>query len=294
MLAIVIPYYKINYFEETLKSLSNQTDKRFKVYIGDDNSCDNPLEIIKKYSSNLNIKYEKFNNNLGSISLVKQWNRCLGLLGNETWVMILGDDDVVSNNMVEGFYANYEKIKNRTAVVRFATYKIDDASNIYSKLYTHPEIENSINIIAHKKRSSLSEYVFRRDKIDVIKFKDFPLAWYSDLLSVLEFSDFGPIFSINSAHLKIRISENSISGKNDNLVQKEEAKFLFYKYILEKANHKIDINTRILLEEKLNKVYFNDKKRFNRLKVIFLLYLKKGKFYSIFKLFKSLIINIQN
>jgi glycosyltransferase involved in cell wall biosynthesis len=294
MLAIVIPYYKINYFEETLKSLSNQTDKRFKVYIGDDNSCDNPLEIIKKYSSNLNIKYEKFNNNLGSISLVKQWNRCLGLLGNETWVMILGDDDVVSNNMVEGFYANYEKIKNRTAVVRFATYKIDDASNIYSKLYTHPEIENSINIITHKKRSSLSEYVFRRDKIDVIKFKDFPLAWYSDLLSVLEFSDFGPIFSINSAHLKIRISENSISGKNDNLVQKEEAKFLFYKYILEKANHKIDINTRILLEEKLNKVYFNDKKRFNRLKVIFLLYLKKGKFYSIFKLFKSLIINIQN
>lgn len=42
MLAIVIPYYKINYFEETLKSLSNQTDKKFKVYIGNDASENDP------------------------------------------------------------------------------------------------------------------------------------------------------------------------------------------------------------------------------------------------------------
>ena len=35
MLAIVIPYYKYTFFEETLISLSNQTDKRFKIYIGD-------------------------------------------------------------------------------------------------------------------------------------------------------------------------------------------------------------------------------------------------------------------
>ena len=35
MLAIVIPYYKYSFFEETLISLSNQPDKRFKIYIGD-------------------------------------------------------------------------------------------------------------------------------------------------------------------------------------------------------------------------------------------------------------------
>lgn len=38
MLAIVIPYYKLTFFEETLQSLANQSDKRFKVYIGDDAS----------------------------------------------------------------------------------------------------------------------------------------------------------------------------------------------------------------------------------------------------------------
>ena len=33
MLAIVIPYFKLTFFEETLQSLANQTDQRFKVYI---------------------------------------------------------------------------------------------------------------------------------------------------------------------------------------------------------------------------------------------------------------------
>ena len=59
ILAIVIPYYKINYFEETLKSLSNQTDKRFKVYIGNDASENDPIEIIEKYSVKLNLDYKK-------------------------------------------------------------------------------------------------------------------------------------------------------------------------------------------------------------------------------------------
>ncbi|MEL1247942.1 glycosyltransferase family A protein [Flavobacterium helocola] len=294
MLAIVIPYYKINYFEETLKSLSNQTDKRFKVYIGNDASENDPEEIIEKYSSTLNLVYKKFNDNLGSISLVQQWNRCLELLEDEEWVMILGDDDVLSDNVVESFYEKEGKFKNTISVVRFATYKIDEKSEIYSDLYTNPEIEKSSDILVYQKRSSLSEYIFSRKKIDTIKFKEFPLAWYSDLLAVLEFSEFGNIFSINSAHLKIRISPNSISGKNDNLAKKEEAKFLFYKYLLEKVKGKINKQTIIVIEDKWNKVYLNDKKRVDRLCYIILLYLRKGNFKAIFKLFNSIIIKNQN
>ncbi len=37
-LAIVISFYKIIFFEETLQSLANQIDKRFKVCIGNDAS----------------------------------------------------------------------------------------------------------------------------------------------------------------------------------------------------------------------------------------------------------------
>ena len=143
MLAIVIPYYKINYFDETLKSLSNQTDKRFKVYIGNDASENDPEEIIEKYSSTLNLVYKKFNDNLGSISLVQQWNRCLELLEDEEWVMILGDDDVLNENFVEQFYDCYPDFDRKYDVIRFGVFKINEDGKTFSSFYENPKIESS-------------------------------------------------------------------------------------------------------------------------------------------------------
>ena len=105
-LAIVIPYYKINFFEKTLSSLAQQTDKRFRVYIGDDASPDSPEKLLEKYQGKFNFTYKKFNDNLGSISLVKQWERCIDMMKDEEWLMILGDDDVLDTNVVEQFYTN--------------------------------------------------------------------------------------------------------------------------------------------------------------------------------------------
>jgi hypothetical protein len=36
MLTIIIAYFKFTFLEATLNSFANQTDKRFKVYTGDD------------------------------------------------------------------------------------------------------------------------------------------------------------------------------------------------------------------------------------------------------------------
>ena len=83
MLAIIIPYFKLTFFEETLKSLANQTDKIFKVYIGNDASPENPKIVLEKYENKLNFKYKKFETNLGSFSLVKQWERCIDLIEDE-------------------------------------------------------------------------------------------------------------------------------------------------------------------------------------------------------------------
>jgi hypothetical protein len=49
MLAIIIPYYKLTYFEATLQSLANQSDKRFKVYIGDDASPEDCKHLISNF-----------------------------------------------------------------------------------------------------------------------------------------------------------------------------------------------------------------------------------------------------
>ena len=102
MLAIIIPYYKLTFFEETLNSLFNQTDKRFIVYIGDDASPENPLVLLEKFKGEFEYQYFKFDTNEGGISLVNQWHRCIDL-ANEDWIMILGDDDILSLNLVEAF-----------------------------------------------------------------------------------------------------------------------------------------------------------------------------------------------
>lgn len=52
MLAIIIPYYKLAFFEENLQSLSNQTDQRFKVYIGDDASPETPANFQENPKEN--------------------------------------------------------------------------------------------------------------------------------------------------------------------------------------------------------------------------------------------------
>ena len=260
MLAIVIPYYKFLFFEKTLQSLSDQTDKRFKVYIGNDASNSNPDELIQKYSKDFPIFYEKFENNLGGLSLVNQWNRCLQLINDEEWLMILGDDDVLGDNVVSTFYQELEEIKLVSNVVRFSTVKINETGKITSKLYQNEKIESSIDFLLNGTRSSLSEYIFNRNTVFQIGFKNFPLAWYSDVLAVLEFSNFKEIYSINNAVVQIRISDNSISGSSDNFLLKSKATLQFYDYLLSQKTNFFSKSQKIVLLDKISKSYLNNKK----------------------------------
>lgn len=59
-LSVVIPYFKFAYFDKLLDSLVEQTNKNFNVYIGNDNSPQSPLNIITKYTNQINIQYKHF------------------------------------------------------------------------------------------------------------------------------------------------------------------------------------------------------------------------------------------
>ncbi|MFK2820689.1 glycosyltransferase family 2 protein [Flavobacteriaceae sp. LMIT009] len=256
MLAIVIPYYKIEYFKETLDSLANQTNKNFKVFIGSDCSPDDPEDLISNYRNILNIKYNCFENNLGSTSLVKQWDRCIELSEDEDWIMILGDDDYLSSNTVETFYSNHRIFENKTNLVRCASQMIFDNSEDISINYTHPQWESASNAFLRKQkgetRSSLSEYIFRKEQYDKYKFYDFPLAWYSDDRAWLDFSEDKEIFSLNNTTVFIRMSSSSISGSKENKAQKRLASSQFYRYLVDE---KLDQFNKTYRKE-IIKIYF--------------------------------------
>ncbi|MDT0643052.1 glycosyltransferase family 2 protein [Zunongwangia sp. F363] len=239
MLAIIIPYFKREYFEECLDSLAKQTIKNFKVYIGDDASPEDPVEIIEKFNERLNISYHRFNENLGGISLTKQWDRCINLTQDEKWLMILGDDDYLSDNYIEKFQFHLREINNlNIKVVHFASRIVRSPGGKISKLYTHPKIENSTDFFYRKflkfSRGSLTEQIFRRDAYNKHGFRDFPLAWGADNFAWLDFTDFGPIYSINTAVAFFRISDYNISrgGYEDKL--KQTTKYNYFTLIIEK------------------------------------------------------------
>lgn len=262
MIAIIIPYYKIEFFEATLQSLKNQTDKRFKVYIGDDASSKAPTILLDKFRDDFQFHYYRFEQNIGGISLVKQWDRCIDLSKNEEWIMILGDDDVLSPNVIEYFYKNLEKIKkNRINVVRFSTRVIDENGELISKKFEHPVLETGQEFLARKfskkTRSSLSEYFFRKEMVKQKNFKDLPLAWHSDDLAVLEFSTHGFIYSINETDVLIRVSNLSITGDSRSNDRKNWATFEFVQILfLENSNLFTKLQKKIILK-KLEVAFFN-------------------------------------
>lgn len=103
-LAIVIPAYKVDFFETVLFSLAQQTCKDFTVYIGEDCSRDDFKSLIEQYSKQLDIVYRRFEVNFGGHDLVAQWNRCIQLTQNEPWLWLFSDDDIMGPRCVEYFF----------------------------------------------------------------------------------------------------------------------------------------------------------------------------------------------
>ena len=260
MLAIIIPYYKIDFFEATLSSVANQTDNRFTVYIGNDNSNQDPSILLQQYGNDINFVYYEFTNNVGATSMVQQWERCISLSKNEEWVMILGDDDVLQKNVVERFYEHLSEFEDKSTVVRFSTIKINGFGAAISDQYFNPVKELAVDFIFRETRSSLSEYVFRKKELLKVGFKNFPLGWQSDVLAVIEVSNLKQIFSINEAIVHIRISDKSISGSTDNQIAKHKATFQFYYYLLVCENILFTVGQKQILLDKLRNSYFHRKK----------------------------------
>ncbi|WP_366184804.1 glycosyltransferase family 2 protein [Flavobacterium ovatum] len=293
MIAIVIPYFKILFLEETLRSLANQTDKRFKLYIGDDASPENPSVLLEKYKGQFAFVYHRFETNLGGISLVQQWDRCIALSSDEEWLMVLGDDDYLDNNFVASWYKHYNHFVDKANVIRFASILINEKGE-KSTVYIHPiwECANSsfYRKFEYLTRSSLSEYVFSRDSYLKYGFHGYPLAWNSDDRAWFDFSDKKPLYTINEAVVFVRLSSCSISGKKDNMDLKNKANYEFFNYIVKTKLAAFDQHQRHrILDRYENAIKEVRKLKVNEWGLIIYSYLKFYDWVSLKRVLKRLV-----
>ena len=236
-LAIIIPAYKIDFFEQALKSLSSQTCKDFTVYIGDDNSPSDFKAIIQKFNNQIKIVYHRFSDNLGGKDLVAHWRRCIGLSQGETWIWLFSDDDVVGENCVELFY---NEISNgaKYDIYHFNVKIVDSEGKVIYIPRNYPSVigvetlyrDSSRDII----RSFVVENIFSRDIYNKVGgFESFPLAWGSDMATWIKMGREKGVRTILGDYVYWRRSDKNITPSKEREIVKR--KFIiqtdFYEWV---------------------------------------------------------------
>lgn len=217
-LAIIIPAYRGRFLKRALESISAQTDRRFRVYVGDDASSD-PLEAI---ATDVGLDrdqliYHRFESNLGGTSLVKQWERCINL-SDEPWIWLFSDDDEMEPECVARFNAARELDENPCDVYRFNTVVIDGDDQVASMNPKHPGWE-SWNELAYfllrgLRLANQQELVFRRSEYERIGgFLDLPLAWGSDHAFAIACGQRTGIRTIDGPRIRFRQSGDNFSSQ---------------------------------------------------------------------------------
>ena len=215
-LAIVIPAYKSTFLSATLDSIAAQTCQDFTLYIGDDCSPNNIGEIVDRYRDKINLVYKRFDTNLGGKDLVAQWERCIDMTQGEEWIWLFSDDDVMEARCVEEFYKTIKE-KSRAGLIHFNVNCLDDATGKVSPLPVFPKFCSSKFYLDEKIRGHLIsfvvEFVVRRDIFfDNGRFQNFDLAWGSDFISWVKFSNAaGGIDTCADAKVLWRKSDENIS-----------------------------------------------------------------------------------
>lgn len=218
-LAIVIPAYKPDFFETALQSLAQQTDKKFRVYIGDDCSPFELEKIVKKFEGVLQINYTRFSTNLGSHDLVGQWSRCVDLIENEEWLWLFSDDDIAEETCVQSFREAIERTSGQFDAYRFNTVVIDSDGEFKSEAEPSPEIENPMslayNLLLWKRGNSMPDHIFKISRYKSLGgFINFPFAQASDWASSVEFSYPNGLYTISGPKVRWRLSGKNVSSVN--------------------------------------------------------------------------------
>ena len=168
---IILPNYnKGKYLEETINSVINQTYKNWQLYIIDDNSTDNSLKVINKFSDLKKIKIIKLNKNKGP-----SFCRNYGMrISKAPYISFIDSDDAwfnqklkmqiyfMKNNNFKFTYTDYVPFFEKNGVKKFKEKTFLKDHFDYNMFTKNSSINTTTMII---ERSILSNHRFRKIKL---------------------------------------------------------------------------------------------------------------------------------
>lgn len=250
-IAIIIPAFKPDFLQQTLESISSQTCKNFRVYIGDDNSPHNLQKIVSPYINQLDIIYHKFEDNMGKQDLTSHWDRCIKL-SHEPIIWLFSDDDIMPKDGIVRIMEALAIYGENKILFRFPLNVIDENNNILFKSITETKQSISgyqflLDKLNGKIQSAACEFVFSRDTYEKnLGFVKFPMAWCSDDATWIKFAEYTKqiVFLSGNAVLWRNATNKNISNSSQYNKEKFEATLLFIQWIIKRyANLSTDQNS---------------------------------------------------
>lgn len=259
-LAIVIPAYKGRFFRETLDSLACQKNRSFRVYIGDDCSPEDLYSIVKDYENVLDIIYRRFDENLGGIDLVSHWERCIAMVGQEEYVCVFSDDDIMMPEAVDSFFQNVASA-SEFDVMHFNIAIINSHSEIicvpndYKPVLSVREFFRQL-YDTHVIDARMPEFIFRTSALKKHGFIHFDMAYRTDNATVMSIAKGQGIYSIPGINVLWRDSgDNMSSSLSDGYVYKRVmASIEFFNWIEKFFKGKTPVRFKRRIKMYLNEI----------------------------------------
>ena len=220
----LLPAYKLKYFEESLKSILNQTYRDFKVVVSDDCSPEDIKSVVERYASDNRLIYRRNEKNMGASSLVSHWNLLVNMCDTE-YLILASDDDIYDINFLE----NIDCLVNKYPQVDLFHARcrvIDGKGKCIQEDCTYEQYASWITFLSQYFYNGhiecIANHVFRTSVLKGMGgFVDFPLAWCSDTATTATLASNGVV---NTEEILFNFRMSGINISSAKVEQKDISK----------------------------------------------------------------------
>ena len=234
LVTVAIPAFKKKYLAEAISSVLSQTYNKLELIIVNDHSPED-LDCIVRSFKDKRIRYYKNAINLGRKSIVYNWNTCLSHAQGEFFVLLC-DDDIMDKEFImtlmslEKKHPLFNVFKSRTVLYDETSSRKIGETKPWPEKEEFPEfLANTLKGMRHH---TISEFMYRTAFINSKGgYVVFPAGYYSDIASVLYFSEDKGIISSEKCLLTFRKSAMNISSRDDYSFEKSKAAIQYYSWL---------------------------------------------------------------